>query len=258
MTFPKNIFSLAALLIALIPALADGASAAARTEHYTGLAKDDSGKLVYREEHVAIFDANGRIQTARTTYFDPNGSRIAELESDFRESLLSPRSSFQDFRDGSSHGSESREGNLVLWRKAGADKPLEEEIILKDKLGTEEGVAGCQGLHYSLGQYLPSLREKKELTYKFLIPGKLDFFRFGLRLEKEEGNELHMRLSANSVFIRIFAGAMKLQYDKNMLRLQRYEGVSNLTDAKGNTQDVRIEYLYDQAPPKQEKTSWKQ
>jgi hypothetical protein len=50
---------------------------------YTGIAKNENGGVAYIEKHKVVYKS-GKIQTADTTYYAPDGKRIiAEMNSEF-------------------------------------------------------------------------------------------------------------------------------------------------------------------------------
>jgi hypothetical protein len=215
-------------LLCSLPFAAEGAV----RERYSGTAVLENGSVAYTEKHEAFFSPERKIRTARTEYFNGKGKKIAELFSDFSHSTLAPVSSFQDFRDGSSHGIDFKEGKYFLWKIEGPSKPREEKALDASEYGTEEPLAGCQGLHYDLDGKLEILRRAGSFTVKYLIPGRLDFYRFELALKKEDDKFLELELKARSFLIRLVSSSMKIRYEKKGLRLAKYEGLSNIPDEK--------------------------
>ena len=60
-------------------------------------------KPVYTEKHTAIYK-NGKLQTSMNDYFDLEGNKIAELNSDYSKSLMMPTYLFRDLRTGTKEG----------------------------------------------------------------------------------------------------------------------------------------------------------
>ena len=64
---------------------ANGAMAA-RHDIFRGTARE-GGKIVYFEDHDVLFDDQGVVLEATTTYKHPDGKILAILSSDFRKSF---------------------------------------------------------------------------------------------------------------------------------------------------------------------------
>lgn len=214
---------------------------------YTGEARDKKEQVVYIEKHRADFLAK-KIQKARTEYVRQDGQLIAVIESDFKENVTVPNYVFKDERNGSSHGITMDGDKYVVWnQEKGKDK--EQKIYLKSDFDKEDLVVGCQGLHYYLLDNLSVLRDKKKLSVKYIIPGRLDFFSFTLKIKNEDEEFIHLRLSINSIFLKLFASDLDIKYRKSDLRLIEYSGPSNLLDDSGGTQNVKIKYSYEGGAP---------
>lgn len=222
------------------------AEAQTQREHYSSVAKSLSGEIVYKESHEALFSTPSKIKEAKTLYLFPDGRKMAELKSNFEKLVTAPEYEFTDFRDNSSHGLELRDDAFVLWKKD-AGKPREEKSFPKKKFDTDTLVVGCQGLHYYLITNLESVKERKTIPVKYLIPGKLDYFSFTLKYEGENEDTVHLSLKIDSLFLRIFTSSLNLKYSKKDRRLLEYSGLSNIPGPTGELQNVTI--AYDYTPP---------
>lgn len=205
-----------------------------------GVARDRDGKIVYREKHETAF-SDGKPKSARTDYVGPGGETIGELVSDFGDGVAASDYSFVDRRDGSSHGIDVDGDSYVLWTKT-KDGPRKEKRFAKNSFPKDAWVVGGQGLHYELVSRLGSMTEKTRIPVKYLIPGRLDYFSFTLSVEKIEGDLVHFKLVADSLFIRFFASSMSFSYSRKDRRLAGYSGLSNIPDPDGGLVHVDIAY----------------
>jgi hypothetical protein len=214
-----------------------------RVENYTGVAKDKKGNFSYEERHHASFDGQ-KIQTAKTEYVDADGKTIGELSSDFRKQVSTPEYQFKDLRHNLSHGIVLDGDKYILWKQ---DKggPREEKVFLKSDFKKDVLVFGCQGLHYYLIDNLSALKERKDgISIKYMMPGKLDYYSFTLKLKSEDADYVYLKLTINSIFLKLFAPSLDLKYRKSDNRLVDYSGLSNITDAKDKVFNVDISYKY--------------
>lgn len=217
---------------------------------YTGDARDSSGTLVYREKHDALFSKEGAVLEVTTDYLLPDGEKIGTLYSDFKKQLATPEHIFKDLRDGSSYGLEIKDEKYILWRQEkGKDKknpqPREEKEINRSDFSKDTLIVTSQGLHYYIVANLDRLKEKKESAIKYLIPGKLDYYSFTLKLTKETDDALYFTVGIDSFVLRMFMSDIDLKYNKKDRHLISYSGLSNLSDADGKPMSVNLEYTYE-------------
>jgi hypothetical protein len=213
------------------------------TETYDGVAKNKNGDIVYSEHHTATFSSDGKIQTAKTDYKDASGKIVGVMNSDFTENLTTPTYNFQDLRNNDTHGIRIEAKSFVLFNKD-KDNKEKTKVIPRD-FAPEALVVGCQGLHYYLRDNFETIKDKKNVPLKFLIPGKLDYYSFRMNYKGESPEGLiTLEIEISNAFLRIFAPNLTVQYDKKNKRLVRYDGLSNIADEKGNLQNVKITYTY--------------
>ena len=234
------------MILSSLLGIATAAANAQTTSVYYGKAQDEKGKVSYLEKHTAEFDKNGDIFKAETDYTRESGEVFGKLKSDFSKSVTAPTYTFEDLRDGSSHGMSFDGQKYVLWM-AGKDGKRTEKEFLKDYFDKDALVVGCQGLHYYLVKNLDSLRERKEVRLKYLIPGKLDYYTFILSFEKEDEKFVNLKVKVQNLFLRAFVSSLQLKYSKEDRRLVSYSGLSNIPTDSGGIQNVQIAYTL---PPK--------
>jgi hypothetical protein len=200
------------------------------------------GKLVYTEKHTVNFDNAQKPVRAKTEYLDPSLRVIATMETEFKNSISAPDHIFRNLRSGHVHGIRYNDKNTVLYYsdKGAAEKsknfPREFD---KDSLAV-----GGQGLFYYLRENYSEVQKRKKIPLKFLIPGRLDVYDFELELKSEKDGIAHIELHIKNWILRIFAPKLDVYYDINNKRLVSYQGLSNITDEKGQTQVVNITYKY--------------
>jgi hypothetical protein len=217
-----------------------------QTVHFQGEARID-GQLVYVENHEVLYDNAGRLLEAKTLYDSPAGKPIAEINSDFRESVTVPDHTVRDFRTGNIQGLRRENGAVVLFDQD-PGKP-ERTRSLTEKDAGDRILVGCQGLNYYLLGNLERLDPKAKLPLRFLIPGKLDYYDFNLERTGESADGIvDYEISIQDWFLRFFAPKLYVKYDKNAKHLIWYQGLSNITDEKGDPQNVTITYNY--GPPR--------
>ena len=212
-------------------------------ERYEATARGSSGATTYLEKHDVTFSSQGKPLTAKADYLRPDGTKIGVIKSNFEKDLSAPEYSFQDLRDGSSHGLEVRDDAFVLWRKD-KDEPRREVSYPKNKFSTDALVVGCQGLHYCLIDNLDAVKKRGSIPIKYLIPGKLDYYSFTLKFDREDENYIHLKLRIDSIILRLLTSSISLKYSKPDRRLISYSGLSNIPDDRGDTQVVTIDYVY--------------
>lgn len=214
-----------------------------KTTFYEGEAKLD-GKTVYLEKHEVLYDDAGKLLQAITRYQDPAGKPIADLQSDFRQSLTVPNHTVKDFRTGNIQGLRREQDKVILFDQD-RDKP-ERTRILNDSDADNRVLVGCQGLNYYLLGNLQAIDPDKPLPLRFLIPGKLDYYDFILNKTAETPEGLvSFEIAIQNWFLKIFAPKLIVKYDKTMKRIAWYQGLSNITNEKGENQVVTITYRYD-------------
>ena len=81
---------------------------------------------------------------------------------------------------------------------------------------------------------------------RFLVPSRLDFMDFRIRLDapRETEGAVGFVLELDSVLLRLLVPPIIAIYDTTSRRLLRYEGLSNLHDEGGDNHRVRIDFEY--------------
>jgi hypothetical protein len=196
---------------------------------------DEEKKMpVYTEIHTAFYK-NGKLHTSNNDYFDLSGNKIAELNSDYSKSLMMPTYIFRDLRTGAEEGLRWEDGKYWIFRQT---KGKPEEVKLLDSV---ENTFSCQGWHYYLLANLDRL-QKNPIKMKLIFPSKLDYYSFRIRLLDTTENVLKLRLEFDSWIIRLFTPYLDITYDKKNRKIVQYFGPSNISNDKGEIQNVYIFY----------------
>jgi hypothetical protein len=214
----------------------------AQTELKFEAAATAKGKLVYTERHLVQFDAAQKPIQAKTDYLDSSSKVIATMETEFKNSLSAPDHVFKNLRSEHVHGIRYTDSHTVLFY---SDKGAAEKSKNFPKEFDKKFLAvGGQGLFYYLRENYSEVQKRKKIPLKFLIPGRLDVYDFELELKSEKDGVAHIELHIKNWILRILAPKLDVFYDIQKKRLVSYQGLSNITDERGQTQVVNITYTY--------------
>jgi len=213
-----------------------------RIEKYSSVARKKDGARAYEEQHEVTF-VGSQVRTAKTRYLDSKGEWIGEMSSNFANKVTVPEYEYKDLRTGTSHGIRSDGTKMTLWHKNKEGK-TESADFDENKFPSGTLLVGCQGLHYYLIDNLNVVREKKKIPIVYFIPGKLDYYRFTLKLESEDDTYVFLKLSIDNFFLNLLTSSLHLKYRKSDRRLVQFSGLSNITDENDQMQNVVIDYAY--------------
>ena len=228
------------LMLAIVFAAFSGAGAAGSSvpttrEHRASAFLDEARtKPIYTERHTAFYQSD-KLLRSKNDYFDLQGKKIAELNSDYTRSLMMPTYVFRDLRTGSTEGLRWQNGKYYIFRQARGER---EEL---SELEDVQGVFSCQGWHYYLVKNLDRIG-KADVEMKLIFPSSLDFYDFRIRLLGKRQQQVDLRLEFDSWIIRLFAPHLDLTYDTATKKLVRFFGPSNILDQNGDVQNVYIFY----------------
>lgn len=219
----------------------EGQAQSVKVETLVGKATK-SANLIYTEDHTVRFNEAGRVLEAATAYKDPSGKMIAELRSDFSKSLSAPAHDFKDLRFQQRYGIRYEGEKLIMYSQEGSEP---EQTKAVSAVGKDSLLVGCQGLAYYFRDHIEDLKKSKVIPIQFLIPGKLETYKFELVYKNTDAAgiavfEIHIK----NWLLRLFAPKLVLHYDTVKNRLTRYDGLSNLYDDKKEMQNVTIDYTY--------------
>ena len=204
---------------------------------HMGIAKNQAGKVVYREWHEVQVVA-GEVKSSLTTYYAPTSKeKIAELRSNYSKSIKMPTYEFVDLRTNYREGLRFENNKYIIYNQEAG------ELEGREVLSAKEALFSCQGWHYYLINNLSTL-EKSDIALNLILPSELDFFRFRVQQVESSKDLVVADLKLSNWILSLFAPSLQLTYDKKLKKLVRYEGISNILTKNGETQDVVIDYDY--------------
>lgn len=203
----------------------------------------DSNKLIYRELYTAL-DEN---KTVRVDYVTPDGQTFASKTLDYNGEPFQPSFTFKDTRDNEFASANFQGGRLLLTHGV-KDTKTEKTIYDNARLVIDAGFDSYIQMNWD------KLAAGKTLKFDFALPTRLSTVQLEVRKIKSSespvydanyGREwIYFRIAPAKKITSFFADPINLAYDPNGKYLVRFYGRSNIDDAKGGTQDVRIEYEY--------------
>jgi len=222
------------IFVLIISLFCISAQAKLQSYNYIGRAFDSKSQLVYTEEHFEQWEGE-QIKSVKTIYRDPEKNIIAEFTNDFSYSFKFPLVTFKDHRHGEEHGTRFKDNEYSFYKKEDAQST--EKVQKYEK--SDQSVAG-QGFHFFIVSRLASLKQGDHDVVDFAIPGRLTSYQFQYRVESLNADEAVIKLFVNNLFLRMIAPALTMRYSLKSKRLLEYNGLSNLKNAKGHTQKVKI------------------
>jgi hypothetical protein len=211
-----------------------------RVLEFTGVARDDSGAVVYREQHRLAYRGERHV-SGETRYLSPEGEVIARMDSDYREHPYVPTYRFVDLRFQRQDGAEVEGDRVTVYGRGAADEALQRET-----LALRDDMVGGQGLHHFIRDHLDRLNAGEELRVGFLVPLAGEVYNFRIRQTgvSTSGDTAIFRIDIDNWFLRLFAPYLEVEYDLKNAHLLRYSGPSNLLRPDREAQTVTIEYRY--------------
>jgi hypothetical protein len=224
--------------LALVASMLLPSSAFPQTYAFIGKAFDLDGQLAYIEEHLVTY-RDDRVAESQTVYLDPEKRRIGQLFSDYSQGLQYGSYHFKDIRANYEDGVRVEDDHLVAYRKESSNAGMETRQVPKQK----NQIVG-QGFHHFIAQNLKELSEGRVFHIRLVLPSRLDQFDFRIRKRGIEGRTIFLRLEIDNWLLRLFAPYIDVEYELNTGQLLRYEGMSNLKNAAGEYEEVKIVYDY--------------
>jgi hypothetical protein len=203
------------LLIAAVCALSVPALAVERLLVVGEARSLDDQELRYREYHHCSMD--GRL--CSVLYKDGDGQVFARKQVDYSESLRSPSLLIEDLREGST---------LRI------DGDFDSDLVVD------------AGFDNYVRQRWAELAEGETVRFPFLVVGRDSPIKMkASRTERVACNDgaLCLTVTLDAWLLSMLVSPIELVYD-NEKRLTQYRGISNIRDAQGRSQNVRIEYRY--------------
>ena len=232
-----------ALTLAL---LAGTTQAAEKTLHFYGYAYElKSGKYLYTEVHSQQIK-DDRWVGGTMTYYAPDGKRIALKTLSFNDDPYIPTYRLEQDTDGYIEGIGKVGDEIEVFKQTNRDKKMETAVVDK-----AEPMAADSGFHSFIRTHFEELQKGEVLSFKLVVSGQLDAFRF--RLRKIGDTEFEGKPAINIIaepdsLLRFLISPLVLTYDPVAKSLLEYKGVSNLHDpVTGKIYETRI--VYASKPP---------
>lgn len=227
----------AAATLAALPSLA-----AFREE--LGLASDlDSGRPLYREQHLLRAAPDGALVERLVVYRCVDGTPFARKRVDYRGAAAAPAFQFEDVRSGYREGV-SRDG-------AGAsvfvDRPDAEPQQAPLPAGN---LVADAGFDQWVRREWPRLTAGESVPMAFLVPSRLTSYDFKVyEVDGDDGDragDRRFRLRLGGL-LGWFAPYIDVVYAESDRRLLRFEGLSNLRDDAGED-PLKVRIVFPDAP----------
>lgn len=204
----------------------------------TGKAYDrESGELIYTEQHAFQYEG-GNLSTHTVNYVGADGSLWASKSLDYSANAFAPDFRLDDQRDGYVEGGELTDERYRLYRvKDGEDGEKVVEM-------TEDTVVDA-GFDTFVRTNLEALLADEVEKIRLAIPSNLIRLKFRVKKIGEEElfglRAVQFKVEPASL-LRLLADAIYITYDVASGRLLRYEGLTNIRNAKGQRYDARIDF----------------
>ena len=233
------------LLSALLAPVLASASAAARaagvglSQQWANAVALAGGGLQYREEHL-LRSVGARPLERLVLYRCPGGAAFARKRVDYAASATAPAFALEDARSGYREGMRRQGAGAELFFGAHAGAPER-----RAPLAQAPAVADA-GFDEFIRANWDALARGEALPLRFAVPARLSAMEFRVRrageLRVAGAPALHFRLRLDGL-LGFIAPHIDVAYDARSRRLLRFEGMSNLRDARGDKQmQVRIDF----------------
>lgn len=199
-----------------------------------------SGKYLYTEVHQPVFEG-GREVVSTIRYYSPDGKEVGRKTLDYRADAYVPKFRFDLPGEGYAEGITLNGESIEMLKVAGKGKPEKRKSIKRDGY-----TAADSGFNHAVQDNLPRLLKGETVSFKFVVAGQLDSYRFKISKVGAgtfEGKPAVKLLVQADSLLRFVAPDLNLLYDADAKRLLEYKGVSNIHDpATGKAYNARIVY----------------
>jgi hypothetical protein len=222
------------------PAVAAVAVAATGFSEETGLAADlESGRPLYREQHLWRRGDDGALLERLVVYRCTDGTPFARKRVDYRGAPKAPAFQFEDARSGYREGLRRGGGGASVF----VDRPDAEPQSASLPDGALVADAGFD--QWVRGNW-PALTRGESVPMAFLVPSRLTSYDFKVyevdAFDGDAAGDRRFRLRLGGL-LGWFAPHIDVVYADSGRRLLRFEGLSNLRDDAGDDPlKVRIEF----------------
>jgi hypothetical protein len=222
------------ILLGIIPALDTQQS-------YVGSAVARSGGMVlYAEEHEEFYEDGRRIRL-NTIFRSQEQGVLATRSVDFSRNPFLPDFVMEDRRTGYLEGAEMTTGGIRLFVRRNKLEGTRDAIIPLEKAMVVDA-----GFNNFIQAHWDSLIAGNKLFMKFGVPARLDSYGFRVYRDGEtlvNGKRAFLvKCDIDNFILRLFLDPIMLTYDSESRRLLVYEGISNISNERGENHVVKIMY----------------
>jgi hypothetical protein len=208
--------------------------------------------LLYQELHY--FSEDGRQH--RVKYYSASGELLAEKDIDYSRSLLTPAFTQNNFNTGEMMSIDWHDNALSITHRQAASQPPDTKLI-----EPRYPLVIDAGFDHFVRQHWQTLVQGEVHQFHFPVAARLGLIKLRLKQfdcrEKQE-DFYCFRIEPNNALLRWLLDPIELTYSispiytqgdqgqaKQVVRLQRFRGLANLSDSSGSGMNVDIRYRYD-------------
>ena len=251
-------FATIILLLLIFATLASAEQKAATTElktpKFIGHAYDiETQELLYTEHHNYLNTLLHEVE-----YKEVNGEIFATKSINYKHSYFAPDFTQHNKRNGEKinikRKSEGNDETKIAYQIQYQESS--KQTLKKETINYSSRLIIDAGFDHFITHNWQALSAGKEMTIDYLIPSLQDYYELTIKQEtcksKSQG-QYCFSISASSFFIGLFSSQLELSYNKIKdsednetvhIQLMGFQGRSNISDSKGNYQDVNIIYQY--------------
>ncbi len=196
------------------------------------------------QEHYSAPDSQQRVQV---TYTTPQGEAFAHKTLIYNGLAFQPQLDFVDNR------------NQTRFQITPAAQGWIQQRTLKGKASSAPIAPSATlvidaGFNAFIQHHWAALTAGQTLTFDFPLPSRLALVGLSVQRIAPEASPLHtlehkaprvyFAIKPTQAVFSLFVDALHLAYDATHQQLLHFHGRSNLTNAQGKAQDVRIDYRY--------------
>lgn len=212
-------------------------SSAVETDSYTGYAyKEGVTKPVYTEKFTDK-SVDGKPTETTTKYYDAGNKLIAQRSLNFSKSTFAPDFKTEDFRTGYQEGAEMKGKKFRLFVKESKDDKLKEKIISIPSPAVADG-----GFNQYIKANWSELEKGTALVFNFAVASRLDYYKMRAVKISSTDKTMKVKIEPERKILRMLASPIVVNYDTHTKRILSYEGISNITDEKGDNFTIKLIY----------------
>lgn len=211
--------------------------------HYSGTAlHPEQDTILFVEHHTDVLMEDGTLSKS-VEYHSPHDEIIARKSLTCPSDSSSPDFLMEDLRDGYQEGVHYERGAHRAFFRQSAQHETKQK-----RLNPSEPVVIDTGVNQFIQQNWDALVQGKVRKFNFIVPRRLDYFRF--RLEKIDQSFLFNRSTVTfraapaQIVLRFLAAPIDVVYDLDTKQILQYLGISNMRNENDENLTVKIIYKY--------------